>query len=192
MKSESITKYRPFPAVDLKDRTWPDQTISAAPHWCSVDLRDGNQSLPQPMSVEEKLRYFDLLVAIGFKEIEVGFPSAANTEFNFLRKLVDEGRIPDDVTIQVLVQARKELIDRTFESLKGVKKAIVHVYNSTSPLQRRVTFSDAPKEKIKKIAVDGVAHIKSMVPTLADTHIRLEYSPESFSDTELDFALEVC
>lgn len=192
MKDQSIQKYRPFPAVVLPDRTWPDNSITEAPIWCSVDLRDGNQALPVPMSVEEKLRYFDKLVEIGFKEIEVGFPSAANTEFNFLRALVDQNRIPDDVKIQVLVQARRELIERTFESLEGVKHAIVHVYNSTSPLQRKVTFGDASKEKIKKIAVDGVKVIKELVPTLPDTQIDLQYSPESFSDTELDFSLEVC
>lgn len=192
MKPESIKKYRPFPAVSLPDRTWPDRTITEAPQWCSVDLRDGNQALPIPMSVEEKLRLFDLLVGIGFKQIEVGFPSAANTEFNFLRALVDQNRIPDDVTVQVLVQARRELIERTFESLEGVKRAIVHVYNSTSPLQRRVTFGDASREKIKGIALEGASIIRDLVPTLPDTRIDLQYSPESFSDTELDFSLEVC
>lgn len=192
MKPESIQKYRPFPAVDLPDRQWPDRTITHAPIWCSVDLRDGNQALPIPMSVEEKLRLFDELVRIGFKQIEVGFPSAADTEFNFLRALVDQNRIPDDVTIQVLVQAREHLIRRTFESLAGVKKAIVHLYNSTSPLQRRITFSDASQEKIKQIAVDGAKLIKELVPTLPDTDITLQYSPESFSDTELEYAVEVC
>lgn len=192
MKTESIHKYRPFPEVALPDRTWPDKTITSAPIWCSVDLRDGNQALPIPMSVEEKLRYFDMLLEIGFKHIEVGFPSAANTEFNFLRALVDQDKIPDDVTIQVLVQARKELIERTFESLKGIRQAIVHVYNSTSPLQRRVTFGDASQEKIKGIAVDGAKYIRDLVPTLPDTQIDLQYSPESFSDTELEFSLDVC
>ena len=131
MKPESIRKYRPFPAVALPDRQWPDRTITHAPIWCSVDLRDGNQALPVPMSVDEKIRLFEQLVRIGFKQIEVGFPSAADTEFNFLRALVDQNRIPEDVTIQVLVQAREHLIRRTFESLVGVKKAIVHLYNST-------------------------------------------------------------
>ncbi len=192
MIPESIQKYRPFPAVELPDRQWPDRTITQAPIWCSVDLRDGNQALPVPMSVDEKIRLFDQLVRIGFKQIEVGFPSAADTEFNFLRALVDQNLIPDDVTIQVLVQAREHLIRRTFESLAGVKKAIVHLYNSTSPLQRRVTFGDASQEKIKQIAVEGAELIKELVPTVPDTEISLQYSPESFSDTELEYALEVC
>lgn len=192
MKSESIKKYHPFPPVSLPDREWPDRSISEAPIWCSVDLRDGNQALPIPMSVEEKLRYFELLVGIGFKQIEVGFPSAANTEFDFLRTLVKEDLIPEDVTVQVLVQARDELIERTFESLEGVGRAIVHVYNSTSPLQRRVTFGDASRDRIKEIALNGVRRIKELEPTLPDTKIDLQYSPESFSDTELDFSLEIC
>ena len=192
MKSESIKKYHPFPPVSLPDREWPDRSISKAPIWCSVDLRDGNQALPIPMSVEEKLRYFELLVGIGFKQIEVGFPSAANTEFDFLRTLVQEDLIPEDVTVQVLVQARDELIERTFESLEGVGRAIVHVYNSTSPLQRRVTFGDASRDRIKEIALNGVRRIKELESTLPDTRIDLQYSPESFSDTELDFSLEIC
>ncbi|MEC5126472.1 2-isopropylmalate synthase [Verrucomicrobiales bacterium BCK34] len=192
MKPESIKKYRPFPAVELPDRQWPNRTITHAPIWASVDLRDGNQALPVPMSVEEKLVLFDELVRIGFKQIEVGFPSAADTEFNFLRALVDQNRIPDDVTVQVLVQAREHLIRRTFESLEGTKRAIVHLYNSTSPLQRRVTFGDASKESIRDIAVAGAELIKELVPTLPDTEITLQYSPESFSDTEPEYALEVC
>lgn len=192
MKSASISKYRPFPAVDLPDREWPDRTITEAPIWCSVDLRDGNQALPIPMSVEEKLRYFTMLVEIGFKQIEVGFPSASETEFNFLRALVDQDLIPADVTLQVLVQARQELIEKTFKALDGVPRAIVHVYNSTSPLQRRVTFNNASREKIKGIAVDGVKHICDLVDSIPDTRVDLQYSPESFSDTELDFSLEVC
>jgi len=192
MKPESIQKYRPFPAVELPDRQWPDRTITQAPIWCSVDLRDGNQALPIPMSVEEKLRLFDQLVQIGFKQIEIGFPSAAATEFNFLRELIDGNRIPDDVTVQVLVQAREELIRKTFDSLRGVKQAVVHVYNSTSPLQRRVTFGDASRDKIKQIAVDATRLIRDLVPTLPDSDITLQYSPESFSDTEMDFALEIC
>jgi len=192
MKPESIQKYRPFTAVELPDRQWPNRTIMQAPIWCSVDLRDGNQALPVPMSVEEKLRLFDELVRIGFKQIEVGFPSAADTEFNFLRALVDQNRIPDDVTVQVLVQAREHLIRRTFDSLVGVKKAIVHLYNSTSPLQRRVTFHNATKESIKEIAVEGAKLIKELVPTLSGTEVTLQYSPESFSDTELEFSLEIC
>jgi len=192
MKPESLRKYRPFPKVDLPDRQWPDRTITQAPQWCSVDLRDGNQALPIPMSVDEKLRLFDELVRIGFKQIEVGFPSAADTEFNFLRALVDQDRIPDDVNVQVLVPAREPLIQRTFESLAGVNKAIVHLYNSTSPLQRRVTFGDAPKERIRDLAVEGASIIRELTPTLPDTDITLQYSPESFSDTELDFAVEIC
>lgn len=192
MNTDSTKKYRPFPSVSLPDRTWPDRSITHAPIWCSVDLRDGNQALPQPMTVEEKLEMFALLVRIGFKQIEVGFPSASDTEFAFTRRLIEENLIPEDVTIQVLVQAREHLIQRTFESLEGVNKAIVHLYNSTSPLQRRVTFSDSSKEKIKQIAVDGAAHVMSRIASLPDSQISLQYSPESFSDTELDYALEVC
>ncbi|MFD0893481.1 2-isopropylmalate synthase [Luteolibacter ambystomatis] len=192
MNSTAISKYRPFPPVRLPDRTWPDQTITKAPIWCSVDLRDGNQALPQPMSVEEKLEFFDLLCRIGFKQIEVGFPSAADTEFNFLRRLIEEDRIPEDVTIQILVQTREHLIRRSFEAIAGAKRAIVHIYNSTSPLQRRVTFSDASREDIKKLAVDGAKLVKELVPTIPQTEVILQYSPESFSDTELDFAAEIC
>jgi 2-isopropylmalate synthase len=188
----SISKYRPFPPVHLPDRTWPDQTITRAPVWCSVDLRDGNQALPQPMSIEEKLEFFDLLCRVGFKQIEIGFPSAADTEFNFCRRLIEEKRIPDDVTIQVLVQTREHLIRRSFEAIAGAKQAIVHIYNSTSPLQRRVTFNDATREQIRDIAVEGATLVKQLVPTVPETEIILQYSPESFSDTELDFALECC
>ncbi len=192
MHPTSLSKYRPFPPVSLPDRTWPDQTLTRTPLWCSVDLRDGNQALPQPMSIEEKLEFFDLLVRVGFKQIEVGFPSAADTEFNFLRRLIDENRIPEDVTIQVLVQTREPLIRRTFEAIDGAKRAIVHIYNSTSPLQRRVTFGDATRESIKQIAVDGAELVKKLVATVPRTEVVLQYSPESFSDTELDFALECC
>lgn len=192
MNSASISKYRPFPPVHLPDRTWPDQTITSAPIWCSVDLRDGNQALPQPMSVEEKLEFFDLLCRVGFKQIEVGFPSAADTEFNFLRRLIDENRIPEDVIIQVLVQTREHLIRRTFEAIDGAKRAIVHIYNSTSPLQRRVTFGDATREQIRDLAIEGAKLVKELVPTIPNTEVILQYSPESFSDTELDFALECC
>ena len=192
MKPESIRKYRPFPPVSLPDRQWPDRTITHAPIWCSVDLRDGNQALPQPMSVEEKLEFFDLLCEVGFKQIEVGFPSAADTEFNFLRRLIDEDRIPAEVTVQVLVQTREHLIRRTFEAIAGAKRAIVHIYNSTSPLQRRVTFGDATREQIRDIAIEGATLVKELVPTVPQTEIVLQYSPESFSDTELDFALECC
>ena len=192
MKTDSISKYRPFPAVELSDRTWPDHTIDAAPIWCSVDLRDGNQALPIPMSVEEKLEMFDLLVEVGFKEIEIGFPSASDTEFAFMRRLIEEDRIPDDVTVQVLVQTRRHLIERTFEAIKGARRVIVHIYNSTSTLQRRVTFHDASREDIKNIAVEGAKVVKELVPTVPETEIVLQYSPESFSDTELDFSLECC
>jgi len=192
MKPQSLSKYRPFPAVSLPDRTWPDQMITRAPIWCSVDLRDGNQALPQPMSIEEKLEFFELLVAIGFKEIEIGFPSAADTEFNFCRRLIEENRIPDDVTIQILVQTREPLIRRSFEAIAGAKRVIVHIYNSTSPLQRRVTFGDASRESIKQIAIDGAKLVKELVPTIPQTEVVLQYSPESFSDTELDYAAEVC
>ena len=192
MNTQNIRKYRPFPEVGLTDRQWPDRAITRAPIWCSVDLRDGNQALPVPMSVEEKLEMFELLVGVGFRQIEVGFPSASDTEFNFLRRLVEDKRIPDEVQVQVLVQAREHLIRRTFEALDGVKNAIVHMYNSTSPLQRRVTFSDASREDIRKIAVDGARIVKELIPSVPDTNIDLEYSPESFSDTELEYALEVC
>lgn len=192
MKPNSLSKYRPFPAISLPDRTWPEQTITHAPIWCSVDLRDGNQALPQPMSIEEKLEFFELLVQIGFKEIEIGFPSAADTEFNFCRRLIEENRIPEDVTIQILVQTREQLIRRSFEAIAGAKRAVVHIYNSTSPLQRRVTFGDATRESIKQIAIDGAKLVKELVPTIPQTEVVLQYSPESFSDTELDYAAEVC
>ncbi|MFT7421243.1 MAG: 2-isopropylmalate synthase [Arcticibacterium sp.] len=192
MKASNINKYTPFKPISLKDRSWPNRTLSNAPIWCSVDLRDGNQALPVPMNIAQKVALFKQLVAIGFKQIEVGFPSASDTEFNFLRKLVEENLIPEDVSIQVLVQARETLIRRTFESLDGVKNAIVHLYNSTSRLQRKVTFNNASKDKIKAIAVDGTLLIKSLIGEVPDTNITLEYSPESFSDTEEDYALEVC
>jgi len=192
VKTASISKYRPFPPVQLPDRTWPDQTITTAPIWCSVDLRDGNQALPQPMSVEEKLEFFDVLCRVGFKQIEIGFPSAADTEFNFCRRLIEENRIPEDVTIQILVQTREHLIRRSFEAIAGAKRAIVHIYNSTSPLQRRVTFSDASREDIKQLAIDGAKLVKELAPTIPQTEVILQYSPESFSDTELDFAAEIC
>ncbi len=192
MKKSNTSKYHPFQPISLPDRQWPDKKIEHPPIWCSVDLRDGNQALPIPMNIEQKVKLFLQLVHIGFKEIEVGFPSASDTEFNFLRRLVDDQLIPDDVTIQVLVQAREALIRRTFESLKGVPKAIIHLYNSTSILQRRITFGDASKEDIKTIAVNGTKLIKSLLPEIPETIIRLQYSPESFSDTESEYAIEVC
>lgn len=191
MQKGNVTKYRPFPQIDLPDRQWPNRVIDKAPIWCSVDLRDGNQALAIPMSVEQKVEMFRLLVELGFKEIEVGFPAASQIEFDFLRRLVDDNLIPDDVTVQVLVQAREHLIRRTFESLQGVKHAIVHIYNSTSELQRRVVFN-ATKQEIIDIAVKGVELIKELVPTVPETEIQLQYSPESFSSTEIDFALEIC
>ena len=184
-------KYRPFESVPLKNRTWPDNSITKAPIWCSVDLRDGNQALINPMTVEQKLEFFDLLVKIGFKEIEVGFPSASDTEFNFMRRLIEEKHVPEVVTLQVLCQAREHLIKRTFESLKGCKKAIFHMYNSTSPAQRKYTFNKT-KEEIKQIAIDGIACVKSCLSMSEGTDVRLEYSPESFSTTEVDYAIEVC
>ncbi len=191
MQRGEVTKYRPFPQIDLPDRQWPTRTIDRAPIWCSVDLRDGNQALAIPMSVEQKVEMFQLLVELGFKEIEVGFPAASQIEFDFLRRLVDENLIPDDVTVQVLVQARAHLIRRTFASLQGVKRAIVHIYNSTSELQRRVVFG-ATKQEVIDIAVKGVELIKELVPTIPETEIQLQYSPESFSSTELDFSLAIC
>lgn len=191
MQQGVITKYRPYPQIDLPNRQWPARIIDQAPIWCSVDLRDGNQALAIPMSVEQKVEMFRLLVELGFKEIEVGFPAASQIEYDFLRRLVEDDLIPDDVTVQVLVQAREHLIYRTFEALHGVKRAIVHIYNSTSELQRRVVF-DATKEEIIDIAVKGVELIKKLVPTLPETAIQLQYSPESFSSTEIDFALDIC
>ena len=191
MQSSPITKYRPWGTIDLPSRKWPSRTIEKVPQWCSADLRDGNQSLPIPMGIEQKLELFDLLTKIGFNEIEVGFPSAAQTEFDFARKLIDENRVPEGVSLQVLTQAREHLIRRTFESLKGAKSAIIHLYNSTSPLQRKVTFGMS-KEEIKKIAVDGVKLVRNLLSELEGTHVRLEYSPESFSDTEIEYSLEVC
>jgi 2-isopropylmalate synthase len=187
----SSSKYRPFPAVKMTERVWPTRTIDKAPTWCSVDLRDGNQALAVPMSVEEKLEYFDLLVKIGFKEIEIGFPSASQIEFDFTRRLIEENRIPDDVWVQMLVQSKEELIERTFESIKGAPRAIVHLYNSTSPAQRRITFG-IDKQGVIDIAVRGTKQIKERLNKVPETKIRFEYSPESFSATETDFALEVC
>jgi 2-isopropylmalate synthase len=191
MQKAPITKYQPFIGVALPDRQWPGKTIDKSPIWCSVDLRDGNQALAIPMNIEEKLEMFKLLVSVGFKQIEVGFPSASDTEYNFLRRLIDDKLIPDDVTVQVLVQAREHLIRRTFEAIKGATRVIVHLYNSTNPLQRRVTFG-LSKEEIKDIAVTGTALVRELVATVPETEVLFQYSPESFSDTEMEFALEVC
>ena len=186
-----VNKYKSFEPIKLKNRQWPTKVIDIAPTWCSVDLRDGNQALIEPMGVERKDRMFSLLCSIGFKEIEVGFPSASQTDFDFVRDLIEAKKIPSDVNIQVLTQARNELIERTFESLKGIPKAIVHFYNSTSTLQRKVVFKQ-DKEGIKKIAVDGALKIKALAEQNPDTDWSFEYSPESFTGTELDYAAEVC
>lgn len=183
-------RYRRNPVVDYPTRQWPTKEVEKAPIWCSVDLRDGNQALIEPMVVEEKIEFFKMLVKLGFKEIEIGFPSASQIEFDFLRQLVDRKLIPDDVVVQVLVQCREHLIERTFEALEGIKTAIVHIYNSTSTLQRDVVFNKS-KEEIKQIAIEGTRMVKERVKDFPGKII-LEYSPESFTGTELDYALEVC
>lgn len=187
-------KYRAFPSIPIESRTWPSKRITKAPIWCSVDLRDGNQALIDPMGIETKLAFFELLVKLGFKEIEIGFPSASDTEYDFIRRLIDEKRIPDDVTIQVLCQAREKLVRRTMECIKGAPSVIFHIYNSTSPAQRKYTFNKS-KEEIIKIATDGVKVIKDCMNDLSEEDrkkIRLEYSPESYSMTEIDYAIEIC
>ncbi len=189
--NEAISKYQPFEQIELEGRTWPENQIKQAPIWCSVDLRDGNQALIEPMGEEKKLRMFKLLLEIGFKEIEVGFPAASKTDFDFVRKIIEEDLVPDDVFIQVLTQSRKELIERTFESLKGAKNAILHVYNSTSTVQRRVVFK-SDKTGIKKIAEDGARWVLENSIKQPETNWRFEYSPESFTGTELPYAAEVC
>ena len=189
-----IHRYKPFHEqikVDLPDRTWPTKRITTAPRWCAVDLRDGNQALIDPMSPERKLKMFQLLVRMGYKEIEVGFPSASQTDFDFVRVLIEDGHIPEDVTIQVLTQARDHLIERTYESLVGAKSVIVHFYNSTSVLQRKVVFNQ-DKDGIKKIALDAAKKCKSLEHLLPGTKIYYEYSPESYTGTELEYAVEVC
>ena len=189
--NDSVSKYKPFKAIEISDRQWPNKSIKRTPIWCSVDLRDGNQALIEPMGEERKLRMFNLLLEIGFKEIEVGFPSASQTDFDFVRKIIDDNLIPTDVTIQALTQARPELIERTFESLRGAKKAIVHVYNSTSTLQRKVVFKSDEKG-IKKIATDGAKWVLEESLKYPKTDWMFEYSPESFTGTELPYAVEVC
>jgi 2-isopropylmalate synthase len=186
-----VHRYSSFIPVELIDRTWPNKKITVAPKWCSVDLRDGNQALIDPMDTPRKLAMFKLLVAMGYKEIEVGFPSASQTDFDFVRKIIDEDLIPDDVVIQVLTQAREPLIRRTYEAIKGSKQAIVHLYNSTSTLQRRVVFG-LDKEGIKKIATDGAQLCLDLMKTVPETKVSFEYSPESYTGTELEFAVEVC
>ena len=191
MISNPASKYRAFPAIDLPERQWPGKTITTPPIWMSTDLRDGNQALIEPMSTEKKLRFFDMLVKIGFKEIEVGFPSASQTDFDFVRTLIEENRIPEDVTIIVLTQARDELIRRTVDSAVGAKRAIVHLYNSVAPVFRRVVFN-MTRDEITAIAVNGTRLVKELVAQHPQTDWGFEYSPESFSTTELDFSLHIC
>jgi 2-isopropylmalate synthase len=191
MTNMPIYKYRPFKPVDLPDRRWPVKIIDRAPLWCSVDLRDGNQALPEPMGPDRKRRMFDLLVKLGFKEIEVGFPAASETDFVFIRQLIEEELVPDDVTIQVLTQARSELIERSFEAIRGARRAIMHLYNSTSTLQRRVVFG-LDKAGIIDIAVNGAKLIRKLAAAMPESEIVYQYSPESFTGTELDFAVEIC
>ena len=190
-KRFDYTKYKPFPQIKIENRTWPDKVITEAPIWCSVDLRDGNQALIEPMSVEQKKRMFKLLVEVGFKEIEVGFPAASQPDFDFVRSLIEEDKVPDDVTIQVLTQARPELIRRTFDSLKGARRAILHVYNSTSIVQREKVFK-TDKAGIIDIAVEGAKEVKRCAAAQPDTEWIFQYSPESFTGTEVDFAVDVC
>ena len=188
----SFEKYIPFQQIHIPDRKWPDNTITKAPIWCSVDLRDGNQALVDPMNLEEKLEFFHALCDMGFKEIEIGFPSASETEYEICRELIEKNHIPDDVTIQVLVQAREHLIKRTFEAIKGAKNVIVHFYNSTSTLQRKVVFK-TDMQGVIDIAVDGARLIKKLTDEYTgETNIRFEYSPESFSGTEMDNAVTIC
>jgi len=191
MLQEPKNKYRPFAPIDLRDRTWPDKVLTTPPLWCSVDLRDGNQALIEPMDAARKRRMFDMLVRTGFKEIEVGFPAASQTDFDFVRELIEKNLIPDDVIIQVLTQARPELIERTYESLRGAKRAIVHLYNSTSTVQRRVVFCLA-RPGIINIAVQAARCVRDLAAQQPGTDWRFEYSPESFTGTELDFAVEIC
>lgn len=191
MLKDPSKKYRPFPQINLPDRTWPSKVIDTAPIWLSSDLRDGNQSLIEPMDPQKKMRFFKTLVAVGLKEIEVGFPSASQTDFDFVRELIEGGHIPDDVTIQVLTQARQDLIERTFESLKGAKKAIVHYYNATAPSFRKIVFKQ-DKAGVKQIAIEAGKIIKGLAEANPETDWRFEYSPEVFSSTETEFAVEVC
>ncbi len=183
-------KYTAFAPIELPNRTWPSNRLKHAPRWCSVDLRDGNQALIEPMSVDEKLRMYELLLEVGFIEIEVGFPAASQPDFDFIRKIVDDGLVPDDITIQVLCQARKELIERTVEALDGTRNAIFHLYNSTSALQRKVVFN-MDRQQIVDLAVAGTELVRDMTRHLTSTNVEFEYSPESFTGTELDFALEI-
>lgn len=191
MSTMPVHKYKPFQPIHLPDRRWPSRAIERAPRWCSVDLRDGNQALVEPMGPERKLRMWNELLRMGFKEIEVGFPSASQPDFDFVRRIIDEGLIPDDVVIQVLTQARAELIERTFEAIRGARRAVVHLYNSTSTLQRRVVFG-LDRAGIVDIAVRGATLVRELAARMPETEVVLEYSPESFTGTELDFAKEIC
>ncbi|MEQ8198437.1 MAG: 2-isopropylmalate synthase [Clostridiaceae bacterium] len=191
MQKEGFNKYKQYQNVEIKERKWPNRLIEKAPIWCSVDLRDGNQSLRNPMSLEKKMEFFNLLIKMGYKEIEIGFPAASQIEYDFTRYLIENNLIPEDVTIQILTQARRELIEKSFEALKGAKRAVVHLYNSTSVAQRKVVFNMSKKEIID-LAIEGTRIIKELVPKYPETKFTLEYSPESFSGTELDFALEIC
>ncbi len=191
MQSNRVNKYRAYPPMVLPERQWPTRQLTQSPIWSSVDLRDGNQALPVPMSVEEKLELFQLLVSIGFKQIEVAFPSASETEFRFMRRLIEEKRIPDDVTIQILTQARRHLIEKSFAALKGARKAIVHLYNSTSELQRRVVFNK-DRKGIVDIAIEGARLIRELAEATPETEFTYQYSAESFTGTEMEFALEIC
>ena len=191
MNIDPSRKYRPFAGVALPDRQWPSRTMTAPPAWCSVDLRDGNQALIEPMDAERKMRLWKLLVKLGYKEIEIGFPAASQTDYDFARKLIDENLIPDDVTVQVLTQAREPIIRRTFDAIAGVKRAIVHLYNSTSTTQRRVVFG-MDRAGIRDIAVKGAALIRQCAKERPQTEWIFQYSPESFTATELDFAVDVC
>ncbi|MDR2017088.1 MAG: 2-isopropylmalate synthase, partial [Burkholderiales bacterium] len=188
---EISSKYQPFAPIPLGDRAWPGRTITKAPIWCSVDLRDGNQALIEPMDSARKMQLYRLLIKMGYKDIEVGFPSASQTDYDFVRKLIDEQLIPDDVTVQVLTQSRESLIRKTFESLKGAKCAIVHLYNSTSMAQRRVVFR-TDRQGVIDLAVSGAEMLRDIAREYPETDWRFEYSPESFTATELDFAAEVC
>ncbi|MDC0531017.1 2-isopropylmalate synthase [Alphaproteobacteria bacterium] len=189
--NNNFNKYKPFPPIDIQNRQWPNKIITKAPTWCSVDLRDGNQALVEPMDAARKMKMFKQLIEMGFKEIEIGFPSASETDYNFVRELIINNHIPSDVTVQVLTQSRKILIEKTIDSLKGCNKAIIHLYNSTSTLQRKVVFKES-MEGVKKIATDGAKIIIDQLHKLNNSEIRLQYSPESFTGTELPYALEVC
>ena len=189
--NDKHSKYKPSAPVSLNNRTWPSKAIMKPPVWCSVDLRDGNQALVEPMDTSRKLKMFKTLVYMGFKEIEIGFPSASDTDFQFCRYLIENSLIPNDVTVQVLTQAREHLIDKTFEALKGSKSAILHLYNSVSTLQRKVVFKQ-DRNGVKQIAADGAAMVFDRLKHLPDTALTLQYSPESFTGTELDYAVDVC